>query len=144
MNEEEQIAFIVHQLADGNDPKDFIYDLCEKAHLSWPQAEALVKRVQEEKEAEIGRKQFPLLFTLALGIFLVGMGLMGYSVYSFLRPLLAGQTGSPMDVSNYSIYLLGIVVESHGLVVYGFIIGLAMVLGSLWGMRDEWSRILTR
>ena len=144
MNGEEQTAYIIHHLSDGDDPKDIILDLCEQANLSWPQSEALVKRVQEEKAVEITRKQFPLLFTLALAIFLGGLGLVGYSLYLFGRPLLEGYSGTPMAAANYSYYLLQVIIGSRGTVIYALVMGTGMILGSLFGMRDVWSQILNK
>jgi hypothetical protein len=144
MNGEEQTAYIIHHLTEGDEPKDIILELCEQANLSWPQAEALVKRVQEEKAVEITRKQFPLLFTLALAIFLGGLGLIGYSLYYLTHPLFEGYTGTSMSVINYSAYLMQVIINSRGSVIYALLIGTGMILGSLFGMRDVWSQILNK
>ncbi len=142
MDEKEQTEYIIHHLAEGDEPKDITFDLCEKLGLSWPQAEALVKKVQQESEGTVALKQFPLLFALALAIFLAGIALLGYSVYLFIYPLLTGQTGNPQAVTNYSLYIVEVVVRSNGLVIYAFIGGLGMVLGSLLGMQETWTRII--
>ncbi len=144
MNEDELSAYIIHHLTEGDDPKDLVLDICEKTNRSWPQAEALVKRVQEENEGVIARKQFPLLFVLAFAIFAAGLGLVGYALYFIFAPLLAGQTGSPMAVVNYTQYLLEVLTSSHGTIAFALVIGPGMILGSLIGMRDVWAKVLTK
>ncbi len=144
MNEDELTAYIVHHLTEGDDPKDLVFDLCEKTNLSWPKVEALVKQIQEEQQGTIARKQLPLMFALALVIFLAGLGLVGYSLYTFTSPLLQGLTGSPAAVANYSLYIVNVIIDSHGTVVYALVIGTGMILGSLIGMKDVWANVLTR
>jgi len=146
METEEQTAYIIHHLSEGDAPRDLIFDLCQKYNLSWPQAEALVQRVQTDNSADISRKQFPLLAVLALAIFVAGLGLIGYSVYLFALPFIEGNVnnGTPADAANYSYYILQVIIGSRGTVIYAFIIGIGMVFGSLLGMRDAWSSILNK
>ncbi len=149
MNKEEQTAYIIHRLSDGDAPKDLIFYLCEKENLSWPQAEALVKRVQEEKEGDIARKQFPLLIALALGIFLIGLGLIGYSVYETLSQISLAAVDpraelieQNMDSIQRLYYFASFAVNEGPGTIATFFLGIAMVIGSLLGMRDTWAKIL--
>lgn len=150
MNAEDPTTYIIHHLTQGDSPKDLIFDLCEKFGLNWPQAETLVKQVQEEKRGDIARKQFPLMFTLALGIFLVGLGLIGYSVYVVWTqfPILeASRSGAQtieqnMDALAYMYFVFQIILQSGGQIITMFILGIGMVIGSLLGMRDTWGAIL--
>jgi len=151
MNEEEQAAYIVHHLTEGDDPKDLILDICQKTNLSWPEAEALVKQVQEEKQAVIARKQLPLLFTLALGIFIVGLGLIGYSVYTIYSQVSIARLSGDVQALEQNIDAMQRVysffrfaLESGGRTLFILILGIAMVFGSLLGMRDTWTVILNR
>ncbi len=144
MNIDEKTAYIIHHLTEGDDPKDIVFDLCQRTNMNWAQAEAVVKQVQEEKEGVIARKQFPLLFVLALAIFMAGLGLVGYSLYLFALPLIEGNSGTPVAVVNYSTYILQVILGSRGAVIYALIIGTGMILGSLFGMRDVWTKILSK
>jgi hypothetical protein len=151
MNTDEQIAYIIHHLTEGDDPKDLVFDLCQQTNLTWPQAEALVRQVQEEKQGDIARKQFPLLFILALGAFVIGLGLIGYSVYSVIAEMalvpadpLNGQLVEQNIDGVSRLYLFfSLVVRSGGQIITLFVLGIAMVLGSLLGMRDTWVKILS-
>jgi hypothetical protein len=150
MSAEDPTVYVIHRLSQGDSPKDLTFDLCEKFGLSWPQAEDLVKQVQEEKHGEIARKQFPLMFTLALGIFIVGLGLIGYSVFVVWTefPVMeASRTGTQtieqnMDAVAYMYFLFQMIIRSGGQIITMFILGIGMVIGSLLGMRDTWGAIL--
>lgn len=133
-------SYVIERLVGGEDPDDIIYDLCEMSGWSWPQAEAFVLQVQEEHQGEVVKKQFPLLFTIAVVTYVSGIGLVAYSVYSLIRQVEIHRVmGFPVpDVFNGIRLLLDFGIGP----VILFATGLAMVLGSLIGMRDVWKSLL--
>ncbi len=146
MEQDEQTTYIIHHLSEGDAPQDLVFDLCQKYNLSWPEAEALVQRVQTDGAGEIARKQFPLLIVLALAIFVAGLALIGYSLYQLGFPLIQGSltNGTPVDAANLSLYVLDVIIGSRGMVIVAFVVGFGMVMGSLLGMRDVWIKILNK
>jgi hypothetical protein len=150
MNNEERIDFIIHHLSQGNDPNDLIYQICQKDNIPWSQAEELVKRVQLEKVDVIVKKQFPLLFVLALVIFLSGMVLIGYSTFLYVEEILflqsspGSQGAIHMDALQILTIFIVVILDKGPTPIFLLIFGIAMVLGSLVGMRDAWSSILNR
>jgi hypothetical protein len=150
MDNDEQTAYIVHHLSEGDDPNDLIFEICQRFNISWSEAENLVIRVQTEKEQVIARKQFPLLFVLAFAIFVGGLALIGYSIfiyageYSLLQaaPENGRRTMENIDIFQKFLAFLGVMINGGGSTIYAFFLGIAMVLGSLIGMRNAWSKIL--
>ncbi len=129
---------------------DLIFEICQKFNISWPEAEDLVKRVQTEKEQVIARKQFPLLFVLAFAIFVGRLALIGYSIfiyageYSLLQtvPENGRRAMENMDVYQNFLAFIGVILNGGGSTIYALFLGMTMVLGSLIGMRNAWSKIL--
>jgi hypothetical protein len=150
MNTEDQTAFIVHRLTEGDDPKNIVFELCQQFNISWPQAQALVQQVQEEKHGEVSRRQFPLMFALALGIFIIGLGLIGYSIFTVwmeMPVLEASRAGAQtieqnMDAAGFMYYFFLWIFRYGYQIIAMFILGIGMVIGSLLGMRDTWAGIL--
>jgi len=152
MENDEYTAYVVQRLSHGGEPNDIIYDLCQKANLSWPEAEKLVKRVQAEDGKEITQKQFPLLFALAFGIFVGGLGLIGFGTYIILTEVSlfqAAMQSIPRVTENFDafqrVYVTGrVLFEAGSTPLYCIFLGAGMVLGSLLGMRDAWVDIFNR
>ena len=88
------------------------------------------------------KKQFPLLFTVAVTTYVTGIGLMVYSLYSLIKKVEIHRVmGFPApDVLNGIRLLLDFGIGPAIL----FVTGLAMVLGSLIGMQDVWKSLLAR
>ncbi len=137
MAQQEQIQYIVDKLSKGNKPSDIVYALCEKHGISWADAETLVKTVSTTHGSHIARKQMPLMFGIALITFLGGLALCGYSLNSLITILQA-----PGDEI---LRLLFISIQTNFLLspISTLVYGIAMILGSLLGMRDTWTAILS-
>ena len=150
MDKNELSTFIIHHLSEEDDPDDIILALCEKNDLSWQEAETLVKNVQVEDGQVIAKKQFPLLFMLALAIFIAGMGLIGYGLFTILSEFSIIQTNlnnihhilSDMDAFTNLYVSMETIITTGGSPITIIILGTGMILGSLFGMRDAWSSIL--
>jgi hypothetical protein len=138
----ELTAYVIDRLVGGENPDDIIYALCEKTDWSWSQAEAFVRQIQEGHQGEVVERQFPLLFTIAVATYLVGIGLMAYSLYSVFGIIKTIQ-GRPLPYPDAFSGIRTLLDVTFGPVIL-FVTGLAMVLGSLIGMRDAWMSILVR
>ncbi len=150
MDNEERTSFIIHHLSEGDDPNDLIYQICQKDNISWQEAEALVKKVQIDKKDVIIRKQFPLLFAVALVIFLGGLACIGYSIFvyaaeiSLLQSNMGSQVTNNLDAAQIFTGFIAALIHQGPTPIFVFITGIAMVLGSLVGMRDAWASVLNR
>ncbi len=121
---------IVERLTGAEDENDIILDICEKTGLGWADVQAEVERLKLENKDEIVVGQSPLLMISALFIFLTGLGLMGYSIYQAV-----------LYYSGFSAtFVLYLSVSIQG-VIGTFILGLAMMIGSLKGMSTVWESI---
>ncbi len=140
MDDPELIKYIVNRLGNAASKNDLILELCEKRGLSWPEAEALVQRVETEQEHQIVGRRFPLLFVIALGIFLGGLGLVIYDACIFISLLETdiGAALNSLDVLTHMRLIFDIGIAP----ITGMIIGAAMMLGSLVGMRRAWTPLL--
>jgi hypothetical protein len=150
MDNDEASVYIIDALGKGKCQDDIILTLCEKYNLTWQEAETLVKNVQDENERVIVKKQFPLLFSLALAIFIGGIIGVGYGcliIYSEFRLIQPGLNNinlvfTDMDISTKLYYGLRMILSAGGTPITIIIFGVGMILGSLIGMRDAWSDIL--
>jgi hypothetical protein len=133
-------TYIVDRLSDSINPDDIVLEICERSGMSWPEAEALVKEVQAERGQEVARKQFPLLAFVALAIFIGGIALLGYSLYMLfmVTNTYASNVMGPWELSN----LLNFIFNYAELTFSILLVAIAMILGSLLGMKDAWAAIL--
>jgi hypothetical protein len=150
MDNNEVSTEIINSLSKGQDSDDIILTLCEKNNLPWQDAENLVHTVQTLDKKEITKKQFPLLFSLALAVFMGGIVAVGYGcliIFSEYRLIQHGLTSihkviNDMDTFANFYYGLRMIFSSGGTPISMIIFGIGMILGSLVGMRDAWSDIL--
>ncbi len=136
---------IIEQLADVRDPNDIILGLCEKHGMSWPEAEALVRQVQTEKQDAITLRQAPLFTAIALVTFIAGWAILALGLYPIVLVAIALlQTGGTASLlTSWEFYSVLNVTARTGLHPFVAIpLGLTMVLGSLIGMRDVWAALL--
>jgi hypothetical protein len=96
------------------------------------------------------KKQFPLLFIIALAIFIGGIIAVGYGCLIIISEFSLIQTSlinihevlNNSDVS-YDLYAgLRILFASRGIPISMIVFGIGMILGSLLGMRNAWAEIL--
>jgi hypothetical protein len=140
MDTEALTAHIIHRLADAVPPGDIVLEICNKTGLSWPEVEMLVKQVQTEHEKDITKKQSPLLTMLAFGIFAGGVGLLAYAVYTIylVTGAYTGAALNPWNLPN----VFNFIFNYASYTLYAILFGVAMILGSLLGMREVWAAIL--
>ena len=132
--------YIVDRLSDAVTPDDIIMDICDKTGISWPEAEALVEQVQSEHEQDVTKRQFPLLTLVALSIFVGGVGLLTYSVYMLFltTSTYTSTTLNPWDLPDTLNFIFNYAAFTLSLILFA----IAMILGSLLGMRQIWATIL--
>ena len=156
------VALIIQHLSEEDDPDDIILYVCKKTGYAWPQAELLVKHVQEDNDAKIAKKQLPIFYGLAFFTFVGGAILTSYGLYTLLTALLSHSELFPRDLTSYFMpvlekgidplsafepalspylnMLLGFIVSPFSAIFFGA----AMLSGSLVGMRDIWAKILQK
>lgn len=140
MAETELERIIVTRLGNNADRNDLILELCESRGLTWPEAEAIVQRVEADYQHQIAGRQFPLLFLIALLIFLGGLALVIYDVYVLIMILSIDIRAifNGLDTVTHPRLIFNIGVSP----LTGIIIGTAMMLGSLVGMRRAWTPLI--
>lgn len=131
---------IVERLENGESKDDIILDLCENMNINWPEAEALVNRIQSVNENKITLAQSPLLVLIALTTFIGGVILISITVYDI--------------ISVYNSYTGGNGPQGLGFLAYLFayggffwelaLLGLVMIIGSLKGMEEVWAAIFEK
>jgi hypothetical protein len=134
---------IVKKLKGGEDRNDLILLVCEREGINWREAEALVEDIASTHHHSITLAQSPLLVGLALFTFLGGAALMGYAGYEMFSVLRSLAQADPTDlgtITGSATYLYFYGAQAGGM----FLIGVAMIAGSLKGMRSVWESILVK
>ena len=147
MDDKELIPYILKHLGDAEDPKDVIFAVCEKSNLAWPEAEALVRKVQEEHSEDITLHQAPILTAIALWTFFGGLAALAYGIYPFVVAAVGlVQQGKfiALLTSQETQLLINIMLRTGINPFIAIFVGAAMILGSQLGMRDVWVAILSR
>jgi hypothetical protein len=124
---------ILHELAGARNMDDIVMEVCEKTGLDWEDAEAYVNNLSTENENRITLAQSPLLVLLALGIFLVGVGIVLNELYQAYQTYLSGSQG----------FVLYVFVNGIG-IFWNLVLGSAIIMGSLKGMENVWRAIFER
>jgi hypothetical protein len=140
MDDADITAYFIQHLSDSDNPDDLVIEICEKTGRKWGEVEYLLEQVRDEHEHEITRRQSPLLALIALVTFVTGVGIAIYSVYFMVLVIQEYSAASvhPLEVPDI-LQSLAATTYSSGA---GLILGLGMVLGSLFGMKKVWMTIL--
>ena len=140
MTDEKIRDYIIKRLSKNHNPNDIIMELCDRGKLTWPRAEALVNQVQREHSSTIVRRQSPLL--IGIGLFLFGGGaylLVSSSMLIInLISQLSFESGDPLQNAGPVAYLAYYAPYA----IPKAITGLAMMIGSMVGLKDVWAAIL--
>ena len=160
MDEVELTNYVVQRLSKEDDPEDIIQGICKLKGWSWYQAKRFMLQVQTEKGQAIAKKRFPLLFLLAMGLFIAGLALTGYAIYSLYLAFFTPAGGTPDDLTTYFLpviekgkdpleAMLPAIPSYIKFFIYfwfgpvpALFIGISMLLGSLRGMEKVWAAIL--
>lgn len=156
------VSDITRRLANADSLDEIITDVCQRTRYPWPEAEALVLRIQRERDEEILRHRRPLMTILALAIFTGGVVALGYGLFSIIESIITHRPMFPDDITTY----LAPVIESGAdpldslqAILYPYarmiaeflfspfsalLLGFSMVFGSLSGMQDTWRSFINR
>jgi len=126
MNQQEATDFVIRELGKHRQRNDIIQKLCEEGGMNWGDAEKFMRRVEVENKSAITLKQSPLITVIGMGTIILGLALTLWVTIASLQ--------------GYIIFFLSFPVPYLGNIFY-FIIGLAMILGGMWGMWDTIIRI---
>lgn len=132
---------ILRRLVETANRNKVIEELCLEHGMIWSDASEIVDHLIKFRSLEITHRQSPLLVLAALSIFIGGILLVAWNllgVYNYLWPYL--DPGTP---DALGLYLLSSDVFQT-LLYYPpalplFITGLAMIVGSSFGMKDVWT-----
>ncbi len=159
MQDEELTVFILEGLSKSHDRDDIITGICGITGLTWEESEDMLERVQAENQAVVVRRQFPLMFIVALTFFIAGFVLAAYGIYA-ISLFFSPQAGLPADLTTYfmpiiehglnPLHVVQTTIPAYFKLFVFFLFspfsaiffGIAMIIGSLVGMQDVWAAIL--
>jgi hypothetical protein len=127
---------VIRRLANQRRASDVTQEICEKTGLAWSEAEAFVREVAVMEEKTIRRRRSPALFGLGAVIFLGGLGLVAITISTVVNVITHYRATQPEIWGTVNILLF--VANQAPLAFWVGALGLAMVMGSLIGMRDVW------
>jgi len=126
MNQQEATEFVIRELGKHRQRNDIIQKLCETGGINWGNAEKFVRRVETENRSAIALKQSPLITLIGMGTIILGLALTLWIAIETLQ--------------GFIIFFLSFPVPYLGNIFY-FLMGLAMIIGGMWGMWDTIVRI---
>ncbi|GEM_PF-2724083 len=144
-------AYIIKQLSKGVDEDDLIFEICEKNRLDWDAGKNLVEKIKSENEGDIASRQLPIKSMLAVATLAIGLTLI-IATTIFLVDLVTLVSGilsaKPVGAGGTNLSLSRMLMEQSPatipLIAAGFINGLAMIFGSLLGMRETWVYLIDK
>jgi hypothetical protein len=132
---------ILRRLAETANRNKVIEELCLEHGLHWQDADQLVDDLIQTHKLDITRQQSPFLVLLALDIFIGGVLLMAWNllgVLNYIWPYFDPNT--PDAAGLYWFYMDTFqVMLNFPYATPLFITGLAMIVGSYFGMKDVWA-----
>lgn len=128
---------ILNELGQGHTQDQVIYQICENYNLDWSEAERMVRELAHTKAHIVTLKQTPWLILLALSTFSGGAGLSVYSVYAIVTAATLYRNANLLDQARL---LPGLPHLFDSVWAYLFL-GLAMMVGSVTGMKVVWLAI---
>jgi hypothetical protein len=96
MQQEEITAYVVKELAKNRNRQDLILTLCEKAKMSWPEAEKLVRGIESSHRKEIVTRQSPMLLIFSIGLSVLGLGMLLVGILGLSEGI--GRTKSGLQI----------------------------------------------
>jgi hypothetical protein len=131
---------IARRLAVTADRQQVIDELCTQYGLHWQDAESIVAQAESEYQHIITRQQTPILVLVAFSTFSIGVLLFSWSflgVVSSFTNLVAPNLVAALNLLGFYSDMVAALLDfsNSGSL---FVIGLAMMLGSQWGMKSVW------
>jgi hypothetical protein len=103
-NEKDLTEYIIKSLARGRESQDLITELIEKMGMSRRDAEVFVIRVETEHDQDIEIRQGPILFWIALVVFVGGVILTVIAGWGLLKPVLNSAFAGSAPVFPDTLY----------------------------------------
>jgi hypothetical protein len=131
---------VAARLAETADRNQVIEELCVARNLAWKSAEEIVNQASSAYEFNIIRQQSPLLVLVAFSIYVGGVALAAWQLLGLvvvISSLVDSDSTSYWDLYNLSFGFIDTLANFPGL-MFSFALGLAMVVGSYYGMKDVW------
>lgn len=85
MDKEKATQFVIKELGKHHNRNEIIVALCEQMGLNWREAELLIQEIESQHGRAITVRQSPIIIILAIGLLVVGMGLIGYNFLFFIN-----------------------------------------------------------
>lgn len=135
MNLAELEAYVVERLGDGVAQEDVILEVTERGALTWPEAEALVRRTSILRSHAVAHRQIPILALVAAAVILGGVALVVACALSFSDALLLAQPlRGDADRARAAALLSVLVANSPSLGLLP--LGAGMILGGILGLHQ--------
>jgi len=131
--DDELSDFIVKRLAGGSSEQDVILEVCQRAGLTWPEAQSLVYGAMDNRATDIARWQLPVLLVLGLATVLAGVGIIARFVLVVAAPMrgIAGQGDVPISPENLNLLFWAI---ANAQFAGDLALGGAMIVGGGLGL----------
>ena len=130
-------TFILERLEKSMPLNDIVLHVCQHSGMYWSDALELVKQVQAENSSHLERRKIPWHFALALATAIGGVGMLIAAIIPFLN-FFSGPNAIPFTGTNILFFAVNLAPYSSGLLLTG----MAMLAGSMLGMRQTWSSLL--
>ena len=104
--------------------------MCEKAGLSWKDAERLIILVEAQHKRSIVASQSPWLLFLSIGILILGIGLLAFNLQIVLAFFHKDVMAQVLSLQGYSYRMMGL-ITGCGLTIGG-LIGLWKAFGKIF------------
>ena len=119
---------IITRLGRGVDRDDLLLEVCQKAGLSWPEAEERLREVEAAHSGEIARRQSPVIFIFSVGGLLAGLGLAAWAligIYTIMHSVQPNAASEPNVLAGFTgmaytfQYYLPLILTATGLCIGG-------------------------
>lgn len=124
--------YIVWRLSRGVNADDIAYDLCETHHLGWSEAEALVQQVTQEEKQAIAKRQFPILFAVGAGLFIVGAAILAEAFITLRASMQVISQPGGEPLSKFG--MLAATIAAAPEIILRLALATAIMAGSLKGI----------
>jgi hypothetical protein len=105
LDTQENIAFVIREIAGSRHRNDIILALCEKSGSSWDQVQRFVQKVESENRQAITARQSPLLIMIGVGTIIVGLLVVAYYGFRTLTGTIYIFLNMPVPYLGNAVYI---------------------------------------
>lgn len=128
MDRAELIDYLIGRLRRGASRDTIIREICERADLSWSQAESYLEELEKSAPGKIVGANLPLLIGLGIMVMIGGFVIAIASFYYFFSPFIDGSFG------EFTSDALVFYTLDNWSTLFGAGVGIAMMGGSGYGL----------